>query len=126
MVLDEFGGTAGVVTLEDLTKNLVQEIFGDSTTEPGAPQARVLELEGSAPATRLEEAFDLSFSGPGVQTVGGLLVQALGRIPRAGERFLLRGVEFDILAATSTRVERVLVRRGPVRTVALGNTEDRG
>ena len=126
VVLDEFGGTAGVVTLEDLTKNLVQEIFGDSTTEPGAPQARVLELEGSAPATRLEEAFDLSFSGPGVQTVGGLLVQALGRIPRAGERFLLRGVEFDILAATSTRVERVLVRRGPVRTVALGNTEDRG
>ncbi len=126
VVLDEFGGTAGVVTLEDLTKNLVQEIFGDPTTEPGAPQAHVLELEGSAPATRLEEAFDLAFGGPGVQTVGGLLVQALGRIPRVGERFLLRGVEFDVLAATSTRVERVLVRRGPVRTVALGNAEDRG
>ena len=128
VVLDEFGGTAGVVTLEDLTKNLVAEIFGDASQAPGAPPARVLELEGSAPATRLEEAFDLALGRPGdsVQTVGGLLVQALGRIPRPGERFLLRGVEFDILAATSTRVERVLARRGPVRTVPLGRAEDGG
>jgi len=116
------------VTLGDLTKNLVAEIFGDSGVEPGAPPARVLELEGSAPATRLEEAFDLALGRPGdsVQTVGGLLVQALGRIPRPGERFLLRGIEFDILAATSTRVERVLVRHGPVRTVPLGRAEDGG
>ena len=54
-----------------------------------------------------------------MQTVGGLLVQALGRIPRPGERFALHGLEFDILAATATRVERVAVRPGPVRTVPL-------
>ena len=129
VVLDEFGGTAGVVTLEDLTKNLVAEIFGDSAQEPGAPPAppaRVVELEGNAPGARLQDVFGLAVGGPGAQTVGGLLVQALGRIPRAGERFLLRGVEFDILAASSTRVERLLARPGPVRTVPLGRTEDRG
>ena len=125
VVLDEFGGTAGVVTLEDLTKNLVGEIFGDIPEEPGAPPVRVVELEGNAPGARLQELFGLAVGGPGAQTVGGLLVQALGRIPRAGERFLLRGVEFDILAATSTRVERLLARRGPVRTVPLGRAEDR-
>jgi len=61
----------------------------------------------------------------GVQTVAGLLVQALGRIPRPGERFALHGLEFDILAATATRVERVAVRPGPVRTVPLEPAEDR-
>jgi len=57
--------------------------------------------------------------------VAGLLVQALGRIPRAGERFALHGLEFDILAATATRVERVAVRPGPVRTVPLERAEER-
>jgi CBS domain containing-hemolysin-like protein len=56
--------------------------------------------------------------------VGGLLVQALGRIPRSGERFQLRGLEFDVLAATATRVERIAVRRGPVRAVTLDGSED--
>ena len=125
VVLDEFGGTAGVVSLEDLTKNLVEEIFGPSAAESGAPPVQLLELEGGAPSARLEEAFGLTVRGPGVQTVGGLLIQALGRIPRAGERFLLRGVEFDVLSASSTRIERVLARPGSVRTVALGRAEER-
>jgi len=84
---------------------------------------RVVELEGSAPASRLEEAFDVTFGSRDVQTVGGLLVQALGRIPRAGERLALKGLEFDILAATATRVERVAVRPGPVRAIALDGRE---
>jgi len=54
------------------------------------------------------------------QTVGGLLMQTLGRIPRPSERFTYLGLEFDILAASATRVERVAVRPGPVRTIALG------
>ncbi len=133
VVLDEFGGTAGVVTLEDLLRDLVREIFGDEgasdVTPGGAPLpseargiAAVVELEGNAPASRLTEAFGLPIGARGIQTVGGLLVSALGRIPRIGERFLLRGLEFDVLAATSTRVDRILVRAGPSRTITL----DRG
>ena len=125
VVLDEFGGTAGVVTLEDLLRNLVGEIFGDDGTAAAGmgaapqPAGAVVELEGNAPASRLTEAFAIPIGARGVQTVGGLLVAALGRIPRVGERFLLRGLEFDVLAATSTRVDRVLVRTGPVRTITL-------
>jgi Mg2+/Co2+ transporter CorC len=59
----------------------------------------------------------------GAQTVGGLLIQALGRIPRAGERFQLGGLEFDVLAASATRVERVAVRPGPVRLTSLDRPE---
>jgi CBS domain containing-hemolysin-like protein len=126
VVLDEFGGTAGLVTLEDLTRDLVSEIF-----EPAEPAAsgeaptRIVELDGSAPASRLQETLGVPLEARGVQTVGGLLVQALGRIPRPGERFALHGLEFDILAANATRVERVAVRPGPVRTVPLEPVEER-
>jgi CBS domain containing-hemolysin-like protein len=52
-------------------------------------------------------------------------VQALGRIPLPGERFTLHGLEFDILAASATRVERVAVRPSPVRAVPLDRPEER-
>src|SRR5437899_12507771 len=123
-VLDEFGGTAGLVTFEDLLRDLMSEIFEPQPVEP--PQealVRVVELEGSAPAGRLEEAFEVAFGSRDVQTVGGLLVQALGRIPRAGERLALKGLECDILAATATRVERAAVRPAPLRASRRGRRE---
>jgi CBS domain containing-hemolysin-like protein len=131
VVLDEFGGTAGLVTLEDLLRDLVAEIFEPmgGAAAPGEAPPKIIELEGNAPASRLEEALGEGLGVPlqarGVQTVAGLLVQALGRIPLPGERFTLHGLEFDILAATATRVERVAVRRGPVRAVALDRPEER-
>jgi CBS domain containing-hemolysin-like protein len=127
VVLDEFGGTAGMVTHEDLLTNLVGEIFGEreALAAPGGAPVRLVELEGNAPTARIQETFGVAVDGRDAQTVGGLLVHALGRIPHPGERFLLRGLEFDILAATSTRVERVTVRPGPTRAVALDRPEDR-
>jgi putative hemolysin len=126
VVLDEFGGTAGLITFEDLLKDLVGELFEIPTFGAGAPppsptQTRVAEVEGSTTATALAESLGVKLGGAGsAQTVGGLLIQALGRIPRAGERFAYQGLEFDVLAASATRVERVAVRPGPVRTIALG------
>jgi CBS domain containing-hemolysin-like protein len=127
MVLDEFGGTAGMVTHEDLLKNLVGEIFGqhDTSAPPDATPVRLVELGGNEPVDRLQEAFGITVDGRDAQTVGGLLVHTLGRIPHPGERFVIRGLEFDILAATSTRVERVVVRPGAVRPVTLDRTEER-
>jgi putative hemolysin len=118
VVLDEFGGTAGLVTFEDLLNDLVSELF-DTPVPPGAT-TRVLEVEGSMLASELATTLGVALVAGNAQTVGGLLTQALGRIPRAGERFTLQGLEFDVLAASATRVERVAVRPGPVRTIALG------
>lgn len=117
VVLDEFGGTAGLITFEDLLNDLVSELF--EAPPPTGDTTRIVEVEGSMPATELAQTLGVEI-GTGAQTVGGLLIQALGRIPRAGERFTFKGLEFDVLAASATRVERVAVRPGPVRAVALG------
>jgi CBS domain containing-hemolysin-like protein len=120
VVLDEFGGTAGLVTFEDLLNDLVSELF-DPAAAP-ADVTRVVEVEGSTLTSDLAAKLGVAVEqgASKAQTVAGLLIQALGRIPRAGERFTFKGLEFDILAATATRVERVAVRPGPVRTIALG------
>ena len=135
VVLDEYGGTAGLVTFEDLLKALVREVFDsdDAPADPGGEQRKagqsgqrpmVAEFDGAAPAVGLEEQFGSRIGQRGAQTVGGLLIQALGRIPHPGERFLYKGLEFDVLSASATRVERVAVRPGPVRTQPLDRAEE--
>jgi len=124
VVLDEFGGTAGVVSFEDVLRALVAEVFEAPAPPPGGAPARIMEFGGNAPVTALAETFGTAPAARGAQTVGGLLVQTLGRIPRPGERFILHGLEFDVLAATATHVERVAVRPGPVKATVLDRAED--
>jgi len=122
VVLDEFGGTAGLVTFEDLLNDLVSELFEPALRAPDV--TRVVEVEGNLPVAELAEQLGVQLGGGGkTQSVGGLLIQALGRIPRPGERFALKGLEFDILAASATRVERVAVRPGPTRVQPLDRPE---
>jgi len=123
-VRDEYGGTAGLVTFEDLLRALVREVFEEDEPQPEGGPPRLVVLEGSAPAAELEEAFGVKVDSRGAQTVGGLLIQALGRIPRPGGRFLYMGLEFDVLAASATRVERVAVRPGGVRAISLDRPEE--
>jgi magnesium and cobalt exporter, CNNM family len=120
VLLDEFGGTAGILTLDDLLGALVTAVFGGAEPAPaeeGGAQG-VLEVDGSTPAS--EVAGRMGIALPlAAETVGGLLVRLAGRIPRAGERFTLHAVEFDVLAAGPTRVDRVVVRRTPVPVTPL-------
>ncbi len=131
VVLDEFGGTAGLVTFEDLLNELVGELFEAPAPAPAPAEtapaitSRIIEIEGSGLVTTLAEKLGITLGGEtrSAQTVGGLLIQALGRIPHPGERFSYRGLEFDVLAASATRVERVAVRLGPVRVQPLDRPE---
>lgn len=124
VLLDEFGGTAGIVTLDDLLGALVAAVFGEpagaGAAEVGAPS--LLEVDGGAPATDVAARFDARLP-VAAETVGGLLTRLAGRIPGAGERFLLQGLEFDVLASGPTRVDRVVVRRAPVAVTTLPRGE---
>lgn len=121
VVLDEFGGTAGIATFEDLLEELVGEIFDEHDTAWSAetPAAEIAEIDGSTTVEDLAARFDVALDAR-AETIGGLLAVSLGRIPHTGERIVLAGLEFDVLSATPTRVERALVRRAPVATTDLG------
>jgi CBS domain containing-hemolysin-like protein len=121
VVLDEFGGTLGIVTLEDLLGAMVGEIFDepDGAARPTAATPLVWEADGTAELGDLESRFGVTLPGGAARTIGGRLVELAGRVPRAGERFALGGLELDVVAAAPTRIERLLVRRAGTPAVTL-------
>ena len=122
VVIDEFGGTQGIATLEDLLEELVGEIFDEHDEEvrdalPAGPA--ILETDGNLSPTAIEERFGVTLPAGRSTTVAGLLAEWAGRIPNAGERFLVRGLEFDVVQASPTRIERLLIRSGAAAPVTL-------
>jgi CBS domain containing-hemolysin-like protein len=121
VILDEFGGTSGLVTLEDLLEELVGEIFDEhdaDIAEAPAASTGVFETDGATPPSAIEDRFGVTLETKAT-TIGGVLIELVGRIPSPGERFLLKGLEFDIVSASPNRVERVLIRPGPVTATVL-------
>nr|MBA3257925.1 HlyC/CorC family transporter [Gemmatimonadales bacterium] len=122
VVLDEFGGTLGIVTLEDLLEELVGEIFDEHDEEVrGHPSVgpAIFETDGNVAPEAIEERFGVSLPTGRSTTVAGLLIELAGRIPNPGERFTVRGLEFDVVQASPTRIERLLIRSGAAAPVSL-------
>jgi magnesium and cobalt exporter, CNNM family len=119
VVLDEFGGTAGIVTLDDLLEELVGEIFdeGDGVATD-AGETELLDVDGALGVQEIADRFGVTLPG-GRETLGGMLATALGRIPRIGERVVMGQLEFDVVHASATRVERVIVRRADAASVTV-------
>jgi CBS domain containing-hemolysin-like protein len=125
IVLDEFGGTLGIATLEDLLEELVGEISDEHDEEvrqPAAATPALFETDGNVSIEAIEERFEVSLPPGRSTTIGGLLVEWAGRIPNAGERFFVGGLEFDVLQASPTRIERLLIRSGATTAVQLHPT----
>jgi len=122
VVVDEYGGTAGLVTVEDIVEELVGEIKDEYDVE-GDPLAvepdGSVVADGRASVERLEQSLETELSiDEEIDTVGGLVTSIFGRIPRAGERTSYRGFEVEVLVAERKRVIRVRFRRIPVESPA--------
>ncbi|UCG84761.1 MAG: CBS domain-containing protein [Gemmatimonadota bacterium] len=120
VVLDEYGGTAGIATLQDLLEELVDETFEVEQADDAvaAGDGAVTEVPGDTPTAQIAESLGAELPAD-AETIGGLLMRAAGRIPQTGERFELADLEFYVLAASPTRVERIAVRRGVTPTIRL-------
>jgi putative hemolysin len=124
VVLDEFGGTLGIATLEDLLEELVGEIFDEHDEEvrhAAASGPALFETDGNVPPEAIEERFGVSLPSGRSTTIAGLVVEWAGRIPNAGERFLIRGLEIDVIQASPTRIERLIIRSGTTPALPLAS-----
>jgi CBS domain containing-hemolysin-like protein len=122
VVIDEYGGTAGIVSIEDIVEELVGEIKDeyDVETEPITVEADgAILVAGRVNLDRLEQALETALEpNSDVGTVGGLVTAVFGRIPRAGERVDYRGFTLEVVDAERKRVNRVRFRRHAVEAEA--------
>ena len=115
VVIDEYGGTAGLVTVEDIVEEIVGEIKDeyDVEAEPiSMEQDGAVVVAGRVKVDRLEQALEAPLTdGEKVGTVGGLVTTVFGRVPRPGESVEYRGFAVEVMDAEGKRVNRVRFRR---------------
>ncbi len=114
IVVDEYGGTAGLVTLEDLLEEIVGEIRDeyDVETEPVVDQGDgSFIVSGKVNVDEVADRLGLAIHGEGFETMGGYLLSHIGRVPAVGERFEVDGLEVEVLEAEKRRVHKVRVRK---------------
>jgi CBS domain containing-hemolysin-like protein len=115
VVINEYGGTAGLVTVEDIVEEIVGEIKDeyDVEAEPiSVEHDGSVVVAGRVKVDRLEQALEAPLvDGEDVSTVGGLVTAVFGRVPRPGESVDYRGFAVEVIDAEGKRVNRVRFRR---------------
>jgi CBS domain containing-hemolysin-like protein len=115
IVLDEFGGTAGLVTIEDLLEEIVGEIedeYDRPRRKPPPVSAGTTTLAGAASLAEVNERCGLILNSDDYTTLGGYLFGALGRLPKVGDRVPVKGGVFEISAMDGRRVAETRFRAG--------------
>jgi magnesium and cobalt exporter, CNNM family len=123
IVLDEFGGTAGLVTMEDLLEEIVGQIYdeydrpmaggggGGGSETRAAPGEGAPVLSGAMPVRDVNDTYGLEIDEEDYTTIGGYLFGALGRLPNVGDRVSVKGAVFEIVEMEGRRVGRVRLWR---------------
>lgn len=114
IVVDEYGGVSGLVTMEDLLEEIVGEIQDEYDTEEPqivAEKPDTYLVQGETEVEDLEELLGSELSDENLLTINGLLQQHLGRLPRPGEKLELAGLSFEILEVDDKSIRKVRVTR---------------
>lgn len=115
VVLDEYGGTAGIVTLEDLVEEVIGDIADeyDQLSRTAMELDGVLELAGALSLVDVRSDHHVAIPEGDWTTLGGYVFSALGRLPRVGDRTTVPGAELEVVAMDGRRVAAVRVLRTP-------------
>lgn len=128
IVIDEYGGTAGILTLEDI----IEEIIGEVMDEYDAEQKLIIEHDdGSITVNarldieKLEDFLNVEFTEGDFESVGGFIISLLGKVPEVNEVIIYDNLEIAIEAATTRKIDRVRIRKLE-RDVSEGDTSEAG
>ncbi len=118
IVVDEYGGTSGLVTIEDVLEEIVGEIQDEHDTEEEHPPSAVEVVPGRWELDARYQIYDFNEllearipEDDDFDTVAGYVLERLGRVPEQGESFEADGLRFEILEASPTRIERLAIQR---------------
>lgn len=120
IVIDEYGQTSGLLTMEDILEEIVGNIFDEYDDEEKFIEQTgedCYEIDGLTPLDELGEELNIDFSGEDYETLNGLMVSRLERIPEDNEEFDMDydGYNFKVLTVENKTIKRVLVSRNPVK-----------
>jgi len=117
IVVDEYGGTAGLVTVEDLLEEIVGEIRdeydveSETVTDEGNGS---FVFSGKVSVDEVRDRLNVDIEREGFETVGGYLLSQLGRMPYVGEAIEIDGLAFEVLEVERRRITKVRARRREV------------
>lgn len=115
VVVDEYGGTAGIVTMEDLLESIVgniQDEYDNEKEEITQVNDNTFTIDGSTDIEEVEDLLGVEFEqNNGIDTLGGLIINELGRIPEDGETpvVIINNIEFTVLISNDKRINKVKV-----------------
>lgn len=116
IVIDEYGGTSGMVTLEDLLEEIVGEILDEH--EAGTDSGEIIRIgegemivEGRTEIEKIEEHLNITLAKGRYETIGGLILNTVRRIPHRGENFQINGMHITIESADERRIQKVKIKR---------------
>jgi CBS domain containing-hemolysin-like protein len=114
IVVDEFGGTAGVVALEDAIEEIIGDIVAQDEVTPMAPQTideKTSRVDGKMSARAFCAHFGLSIQLTRASTVGGIALEVLGNLPKVGQEFAFSSLDIHVEALERGRARTLIVRR---------------
>ncbi|HCN88835.1 MAG TPA: magnesium/cobalt efflux protein, partial [Oxalobacteraceae bacterium] len=122
VVVDEYGGVAGLITIEDVLEQIVGDIEDEYDFDEVDDNILAIKDGGHGSRWRIKalteieqfnEALGSKFSDEDVDTIGGLVANHLGRVPRKGDAFDIDGLRFEVLRADARQVHVLLVEKLP-------------
>ncbi|MGD2124735.1 MAG: hemolysin family protein [Desulfobacteraceae bacterium] len=126
VVTDDYGGTAGIITAEDIIEEIVGEIMDEHDQEPpflNVFDEHTISVDARLEIEKLEEHFGIKLPEGDFESVGGFVIHLLGKVPKVNERVMFKDLEMIIKSAGSRKINKILIRRKASPTP---NVEDIG